>query len=121
MNLKMAELKVHTINDKKAYYARFGRKWVVEISGKQEQFASIEAMVEKYPDLLKVNAIQLSIEKRKTARSEVLPPPVVRKSEVHTKSVSCYYCSGSGEIVGAVPCPNCKGKGSYIVSTRGLG
>lgn len=117
----MKSRKVHFYNGKKAYYAKFGRKWVVEKDAKEEEFSSIEEMIKTYPELLNVNAIKLSFEKRQAAREEKLPPPIVRHQEIHTKSVSCYYCSGSGEIVGGVPCPNCNGKGTYIVSTRGLG
>lgn len=117
----MKSKKVHSYGGKRAYYAKFGRKWVVEKDAKQEEFANIEAMIETYPDLLNVIAIKLSFEKRQLARNEQLPPPIVRHQEILTKSVTCYYCSGSGEIVGGVPCPNCNGKGTYIVSTRGLG
>ncbi|OEK00146.1 hypothetical protein BFP97_00825 [Roseivirga sp. 4D4] len=117
----MKSRKVHSYNGKKAYYAKFGRKWVVEENGEEEEFVNIEAMIDKYPELLNVGAINLSFEKRKFAREEVLPPPVVRETEIHTKSVTCYYCSGSGEIVGGVPCPNCNGKGTFVVSDRGLG
>ncbi len=117
----MKTIKVHSHNGKRAYYARFGRKWIVEQDGIDEEFSSIESMVDKYPDLLDVIAIKLSVEKREAARKEQLPPPIVRYQEVHTKSVSCYYCTGSGEIVGGVPCPNCNGRGTYTVSTRGLG
>ncbi|MFT6871406.1 MAG: hypothetical protein ACJAVN_000404 [Roseivirga sp.] len=117
----MKSRKVHSYQGKKAYYARFGRRWIVEKDAKVEEFSNIEVMLETYPDLLNVNAIKLSFEKRQAAREEILPPPIVRNQEIHSKSVICYYCSGSGEIVGGVPCPNCNGKGNYIVSTRGLG
>lgn len=117
----MKSLKKHSYNGKKAYYAKFGRKWVVIKDGIEEEFVNIEAMIETYPDLLNVGAIKLSFEKRKAAREEVLPPPIVRQEEVRSKKVTCYYCSGAGEIVGGVPCPNCNGKGTYVVSTRGLG
>lgn len=117
----MKKLKVHTLNGKRAYYAKFGRKWVVEQGDKKEEFANIEEMIATYPELLQVTAINLSFEKRKMAREEVPAKPIVRNQEIHTKSVTCYYCTGSGEIVGGVPCPNCNGKGTYIVSTRGLG
>lgn len=117
----MKAIKVHSYNGKKAYYAKFGRKWIVEKDSKEEKFSSIEEMIQTYPDLLNVTAIKLSFEKRQAAREEQLPPPIVRHQEVHSKSVTCYYCTGSGEIVGGVPCPNCNGKGTYVVSTRGLG
>ncbi len=39
---------------------------------------------------------------------------------IQSKTVTCYYCDGTGSVITGMPCPNCKGKGLIVISTKGL-
>lgn len=118
----MTHPKTHHIGKLKAYYTKKGRTWWVEQGDERETFKSIEAMVEKYPDLLNVEAIKMSVERRALARTKVTPVTLQeaeRSPDILSKIVTCYYCSGNGEVA-FMPCPNCGGSGKIQISTRGL-
>jgi len=117
----MNNFKVHTLNGRRAYYAKLGRRWIVEEGEDTYEFRNIEEMIKTYPDLLEVDSVKMSYERRLLAKKEVRPEPPVRHQEVHSKSVTCYYCSGKGDVYEGIICPNCNGKGSFIVNTKGLG
>jgi len=65
----MTTVKKHFINGLTAYYLKRGRNWWVESAGGKESFDSIEAMVQKHPLLLDIEAISLSVERRAFSRS----------------------------------------------------
>lgn len=118
----MTEPKTHHLGNLKAYYTKKGRTWCVEEDGKLTKFKSIEAMVETYPDLLKVEPIQMSVDRRALARTNTTPVTLqeaARNADVLSKIVTCYYCAGNGTVA-FMPCPNCGGVGKIKVSTRGL-
>lgn len=118
----MTQPKTHHISGLTAYYTKKGRLWWVEKEGGQETFKSIEDMVEKYPDLLNVEPIKMSVERRALARTKVTPVTLQeaeKSPDILTKTVTCYYCSGNGEVA-FMPCPNCGGSGKIHISTRGL-
>ncbi len=118
----MTQPKTHHIGALKAYYTKKGRIWWVEQGDECETFKSIEAMVEKYPDLLEVEAIKMSVERRAMARTKTKPVTLQeaeRSPDILSKIVTCYYCSGTGEVA-FMPCPNCGGVGKIQISTRGL-
>ncbi len=119
----MGVLKVHVHKGLKAYFVSKGRKWVVEEGEQTHQFSNVNEVVRKFPQLLEVNAIIMACERKKTAKLKaVLPEIKAKKPEpVLTKTVSCYYCSGKGDIFDGVLCPNCKGQGIFEVNTRGIG
>ena len=115
-------MKKHHIENLTAYYTKKGRLWWVEQSEKKETFKSIEDMVSKYPILLKVEDIAKSVERRALARNndkEVVLNSDSSRIKIHTKTVDCYYCSGTGKVA-FMPCPNCKGAGKIEISTRGI-
>lgn len=118
----MTQPKTHHIGALRAYYTKKGRKWWVEQGDERETFNSIEDMVTKYPDLLNVEAIKMSVERRALARTKTKPvtlQEIEKSPDILTKTVTCYYCSGNGEVA-FMPCPNCGGTGKIHVSTRGL-
>lgn len=113
--------KVHHHKKLKAYYTKRGRIWHVEAGTQTHQFKSIEAMVESFPGLLEVEAIKNSVERRALSK-----PPVQIKRQSNenentlSKTTECYYCSGVGEVIAGIACPNCGGKGTIKVTTRGF-
>ena len=119
-------MKIHVLRDLTAYYLKKGRQWVVKVKGKENCFESFERMVEAYPELLELPVMQVAKERRgrekfkpvRIDRSENAPQrPVDARTE---KIVSCYYCSGNGELFLGVVCPNCHGKREILVTTYGL-
>ncbi|MGW8121253.1 hypothetical protein ACV07N_01240 [Roseivirga echinicomitans] len=126
----MRAKKIHTYNKKKAWYTHEGRMWHVEEGGNKFSFKNIEKMLKAYPDFASVPAIQASvdrhIEKAKEKKLQQRQIEVAKsKTEDPTpnqieKSVTCYYCHGSGKTGMGMPCPNCRGKGKYLVTARGF-
>ncbi|OEK06950.1 hypothetical protein [Roseivirga misakiensis] len=123
----MAAIKIHYFKGLKAYYARFGRKWVVEENGQRTSFNSFEDMISEYPILMELPVMQVAALRRmrgkyKPAMKRKGKPPInVRITVVREKLVTCYYCSGKGEVFDGFVCPNCNGKKQFLVTTRGLG
>lgn len=117
----MNNFKVHSLNGRRAYYAKLGRRWIVEENDTTYEFRNIEEMIKTYPDLLEIDSVKMSFERRLLAKREVVTEVPVRNIEVHSKSVTCYYCSGKGDVYEGILCPNCNGKGTFIVNTKGLG
>lgn len=117
----MGAYKVHSHAGVKAYYVKLGRKWIVEDGDKKIVFDNVSAMVKKYPDLTEVPAIQMAIDRKTLAKKEVVLASDGKGAEIASKIVTCYYCSGKGELESGMPCPNCGGKGRFEVNTRGLG
>ncbi len=118
----MTQPKTHHIGALTAYYTKKGRIWWVEQGDKRETFKSIEEMVEKYPLLLEVEPIKMSVERRAMARTKTTPVTLQEaenSADILTKTVTCYYCAGSG-VVAFMPCTNCGGTGKIHLSTRGL-
>lgn len=78
-------------------------------------------MVETFPDLLEVEAIKSSVERRALAKPPVQVQPLANDDgDVLSKMTKCYYCSGAGEVIVCIACPNCGGKGTIKVTTRGF-
>ena len=117
----MREPKIHEHEGLRAYYLKKGRTWCVEKGDKTEKFKSVESMVERFPELLDVEPIKMTVERRELARGK--DKPVVNldsgDDDIIKKVVTCYYCGGSG-IVAYMPCPNCNGTGKITIDTRGL-
>lgn len=127
--------KIHKVKGKKAWYGYAGRLWHTEVEGVQEDHKNIEALVKKHPEFKENNFMRMALERRK--HGGVLPAKKKKKKRAPTqseatvlknnkpdlglleKTVTCYYCSGSGEA-GFLKCPNCKGKGTVTVDNRGL-
>ena len=116
----MTEIKIHSYKGLKAFYTKKGRLWYVEEDGKVHQFKSVEEMVEAFPDLLKVEPIQHTVERRKLAKPPVQLESKDDNEEVLTKTTECYYCQGTGEVIVGLPCHNCGGKGFVVVTAKGL-
>jgi len=118
----MTQPKTHHVGSLTAYYTKKGRIWWVEKGDETETFKSIEEMVEKYPQLLEIEPIKMSVERRALARTKTTPVTLAeaeKSADILTKTVTCYYCSGNG-VVAFMPCPNCGGTGKIYLTTRGL-
>lgn len=114
-------MKIHTFKNLSAYYTKQGRIWHVLEGDEAHQFKSCEAMVEKFPGLMNVEAIANTIERRAYQQTAVVVEPDLEQDVmIQSKTVDCYYCSGSGEVFAGMPCPNCHGKGQVTVTTKGL-
>ncbi len=116
----MREVKKHVIDGLTAYYLKRGRNWWVESAAEKESFDSIEAMVEKHPVLLDIEAIRLSVERRAFSRTADKPEVVLAslpEENIIEKKVKCYYCNGTG-LAGALPCSNCNGTGQVTVHAK---
>ncbi|MFT6873617.1 MAG: hypothetical protein ACJAVN_002638 [Roseivirga sp.] len=120
-------MKVHVLRDLTAYYIKKGRKWVVEEGSKKKIFECFELMIEAHPELMELPVMQVAKERRsrekfrpKRTKSPAPIPdrPIDKRSE---KIVSCYYCSGKGDLFQGVVCPNCHGEKDILVTTHGLG
>lgn len=120
-------MKVHVLRDLKAYYVSKGRKWVVETKVKKEVYDSFESMIEAHPQLMELEVMQVAKERRSREKyrpirvekkAPVLQRPVDKRTE---KIVTCYYCSGKGELFDGVLCPNCHGEQEIRVTTVGFG
>ena len=116
----MSKVKKHIISGLTVYYLKKGRNWWVESSGGKDSFNSIEAMVEKHPVLLDIEAIKNSVDRRRLSRegdpTKVEPMPFTEEKLIESVS-DCYYCNGSG-IAGALPCSNCDGTGTVKVTAK---
>jgi len=123
----MTAVKVHTMRGLKAYYLKRGRNWIVEENDQKNVFDCLESMIESYPDLLEVPAILMSSERRKQPKFRPVKTEnkaLSRRQVMNVRTeklVSCYYCSGKGDLFQGVPCPNCHGKKDILVTTIGLG
>lgn len=116
----MTTVKKHFINGLTSYYLKKGRNWWVESAEGKKSFDSIEAMVEKHPVLLDIEAIRLSIERRAYSRSGDKSEVVLAnlpEEKILEKKIKCYYCHGTG-IAGALPCSNCDGTGTVRVTAK---
>jgi len=112
----MDNVKKHSVEGLTAYYLKKGRNWWVETEGKKIRFSSIEDMTDEFPQLLKVEALQASVTRRKIGHGK--PVEIIHaETAVLTKDVKCYYCSGSG-IAGVLPCSNCDGSGKVTVTAE---
>lgn len=127
--------KIHEVKGKKAWYGYSGRLWHTEVKGVQEDHKNIEALVKKHPEFKENDFISRALERRKhggvlpskrknkkmSQAETVSSPSRIDKKEpgLLEKTVTCYYCSGSGEA-GFLKCPNCRGKGTVTVDNRGL-
>ncbi len=119
----MAAFKVHVHRGLKAYFVSKGRKWIVEDENEKHEFNNVNEAVKQFPQLLEVSAIVMACERKKLRRKKVVlaPPKGDRVEAIRSKTVSCYYCSGKGDIFDGVLCPNCKGQGVFEVNTKGIG
>lgn len=128
----MGAKKVHTYKGKKAWYGRTGRLWHVREGAETTSFKSVDDMLKAYPDLIAVPAIEAATlrraERKTRTKKEVTLQPKKEVAENRIKPsnspkeklVTCYYCSGKGRISFGMRCPNCDGKGSYIVTGKGI-
>lgn len=114
----MSKPKKHTHKGLIAYYTKKGRLWHVEAEEQTHSFKSIEAMTEAFAQLLEVEAIKKSVERRKASRPSVVTKTI--EDHYDSKMVECYYCNGSGEVFENMQCPNCDSSGQFTVTTRGL-
>ena len=64
----MPTVKKHSIHGLTAYYLKKGRNWWVETEGDKKCFKSIEDMVDAYLELLEIEAIKTTFERRKLSR-----------------------------------------------------
>jgi hypothetical protein len=125
--------KIHEYKGKKVWYEQVGRLWHVLDKGEEYSFRGIEKLLKKHPDLTSVPAIQAALDRkieRKNRKKNPIPlEPKREKSEIKSemldnskeKLVSCYYCSGTGTVSFGMTCPDCNGKGSFIVTSKGIG
>lgn len=119
----MAAFKMHVHRGLKAYYVSKGRKWVVEEGDIKHEFNNVNEAVKRFPELMEVTPIVMACERKKETKREVVlvPSKTEDSKKILSKSVSCYYCSGKGELFSGIICTNCKGQGVFEVNTRGLG
>jgi hypothetical protein len=127
-------MKIYEYKKHKIYYSHLGRKWVVVhlSNNKTEEFGSILKAVAAFPHLLALEPIKLAhtraLEKieyklKNEKYKELSPQPPVVQPSIKTRKeeliVNCYYCDGTG-ISAFLKCPNCDGKGSIRVTSKGF-
>ena len=129
----MKAKKVHSYKDLKVWYEQVGKLWHVLDKGEEQSFWGIEELLKKYPDLTSVSAIKAALDRkieRKNRKKNPIPlEPKREKPEIKweilpnskEKLVTCYYCSGTGTVSFGMTCPDCNGKGSFIVTSKGIG
>jgi DnaJ-class molecular chaperone len=129
----MKPKKIHTYNGKSTWFTPIGRQWHVKDGKTQVSFDNIEKMVKAYPELMNIPTIQATIKRRaekvkyskvkQYSTSKKNKPTKPNSQQVQKQDempVTCYYCSGTGKIGFGMPCTNCGGKGSYVVTTKGI-
>lgn len=128
----MGEKKVYTYQRLKAWYSKAGRLWVVQENNEVKSFKGVESMLENYPDLIAVPAIEAALTRKQQKRKRFHKKVIIQQKEESVqdatplklgeleKLVICYYCSGKGRVSFGIPCPNCGGKGSFIVTSKGI-
>ena len=116
----MPTVKKHSTHGLTAYYLKKGRNWWVETQGDKKCFKSIEDMVDAYLELLEIEAIKTTFERRKFSREfnvgKVEIASITEDKYIESET-ECYYCNGTG-MAGGLPCSNCNGTGIVKVFAK---
>ena len=114
------------------WYSRERRLWCIWNRTTISTYANIEVLMRDHPEFAHIEGLKLVLTRRleKKARNQEVKNDIAGVKTVvkfpekriveDGKLVTCYYCSGSGRVGYGLPCPECKGKGDYMVTTKGF-